>query len=313
MNKSPEGNLVVLCPRAKCFVSSLSAVDMSGGVKWYSTAHAQGRHEGHNWVLDEVLVAQAILISIVLAMRAIARTDWGKRLKTILLADSTENWCGWKEAEEQEQTSSRRTQGMAPFRKQLSTTHTIIDAKSRRRVTTPGVFRKIVRDADQKKGRRRFAKFYLVPKEYVRDERGEVVKTMGRMILACHRVNKEFEKPPRVHLPTMEALFGMMEEFEDMYCTSLDFRHFFDQIPLPGTVTTDSPASFFSVEDENGEIYELQVLPMGFSWSPWIAQNIAMGMLYETRERFADKHGCAADSERVGRRPSASPDSTRER
>jgi len=80
---------------------------------------------------------------------------------------------------------------------------------------------------------RSFTKFYLVPKKEEKAPDGSTI-TLGRMVLSCRRVNEQFVRPPRVSLPLMESLFSLCDAFGQPVFTTLDYRHFFFQIPLPG-------------------------------------------------------------------------------
>jgi len=240
-----------------------------------------------------VLVAGCILLQVLLDMNAFKQTDWGIQVKNTLQAQSIQGWCGYNQ-DRAETRAAETCDEMVSVLQQLSEKYIILDKQGARITTKKAVFRMVHMNANTRKvTHRSFARFYLVPKGETFTEDGKEA-TLGRMILSCRRVNTQFAKPPKVTLPSIGDLFGMVNKFERPFFVVLDYRHYFFQIPLPGEVSAESPASFFSIKTKTGQIWEMEVLPMGFSWSPFIAQNISMGLLYEARSVWAARRGLSA-------------------
>ena len=105
-----------------------------------------------------------------------------------------------------------------------------------------------------------------------------------RVILNARRVNKAFKKPTRFKLPSVEELISIMFAFEDPNYVVGDFRHWFYQLS-----TNRRLRRMFGVKCGNLERL-LNVVPMGWSWAPRIAQAITM-MIVLAREPGEDALG----------------------
>jgi hypothetical protein len=130
----------------------------------------------------------------------------------------------------------------------------------------------------------RISSAFLVEKS--RDPLGKV---LARIVMSCKKMNEDFKRPPKVHLPEIDLLFELIAFFPEAFFQSLDFRHFFYQLPLPANVR-----HLFTVETVQGDEtrhHMLTVWPMGFTWTPWVAQNISMSVLYRVRDAWRRKKG----------------------
>lgn len=94
--------------------------------------------------------------------------------------------------------------------------------------------------------------------------------THDRAIFNCTDTNANFEKPPGLRLCEISLLLGLCRRFgSGTWLSTADLRHFFWQIPLPMANRRHFTIRIGSV------VYELEALPMGWSWSPWAAQGVA--------------------------------------
>jgi len=94
--------------------------------------------------------------------------------------------------------------------------------------------------------------------------------------------------PPPTNLPDMIALLAalcdLIEESGGAVTVSEgDIRHFFHQVPLEFSI---SQHFCINIEDDDGKVqfFRWVTLPMGWSFSPFIAQSISMGILIRTLE-----------------------------
>ena len=118
------------------------------------------------------------------------------------------------------------------------------------------------------KDRRAWGRFFLVPK----------ADGSGRAVLDLAAFSKMCFRPPPVNLPGISGLLRRIGRWrwEAGYGYSVDLRHYFFQIPVGAHL-----ANFFTVRcrRSGGPVFQSKVLPMGWSWSPHIAQCLAWGMV----------------------------------
>ena len=118
------------------------------------------------------------------------------------------------------------------------------------------------------KDRRAWGRFFLVPK----------ADGSGRAVLDLAAFSKMCFRPPPVNLPGISGLLRRIGRWrwKSGYGYSVDLRHYFFQIPVGSHL-----ADFFTVRcrRHGGPIFQSKVLPMGWSWSPHIAQCLAWGMV----------------------------------
>ena len=118
------------------------------------------------------------------------------------------------------------------------------------------------------KDRRAWGRFFLVPK----------ADGSGRAVLDLAEFSKMCFRPPPVNLPGIAGLLRRIGRWrwKTGYGYSVDLRHYFFQIPVGNHL-----ANFFTVRcrHSGGPVFQSKVLPMGWSWSPHIAQCLAWGMV----------------------------------
>jgi hypothetical protein len=90
-----------------------------------------------------------------------------------------------------------------------------------------------------------------------------------RSIFDCRTANALFESPPGVQLLEVSDLLRLAQLFEHPWFATADIRHFFHQLTLPRTLRRAFKVSC------GGKWFEAAVLPMGWTWAPFIAQSIA--------------------------------------
>lgn len=94
---------------------------------------------------------------------------------------------------------------------------------------------------------------------------------VDRAIINCKEVNKGFGKPPPLSLAEIGTLLGLISFFPDAVLSTADIRHFFWQLRL-----AKSDSHWFSMFAEGFDNpLQCVALPMGWSWSPWVAQGVA--------------------------------------
>lgn len=101
----------------------------------------------------------------------------------------------------------------------------------------------------------------------------EVLKTAttSRAILNARPQNEKSQSPPRFSLANFAMIVEVILEHDNFFVA--DLRHWFYQISIPPGV-----CRLFSIMC-NAQIFEFVVLPMGFSWAPYLAQSICIGLL----------------------------------
>ena len=95
---------------------------------------------------------------------------------------------------------------------------------------------------------------------------------VARAIFNGRRLSASFRPPPVVNLldiPEMIRTLATLCHEGRLSCLLLDFRHFFHQIPLGKEVRR-----FFGLRIDN-DFFQWKCLPMGWSFSPRIAQSIS--------------------------------------
>ena len=118
----------------------------------------------------------------------------------------------------------------------------------------------------ERKSARHYAKFFLVPKK----------DRWGRAIFNCRQANRACRTPPSVNLPRVENLLEKIHEItagKGLHAFEMDFRCWFYQIPIIGEL-----ARHFVISCKE-KFYMATGCPMGWSWSPFLAQSVTWGML----------------------------------
>ena len=120
--------------------------------------------------------------------------------------------------------------------------------------------------------KRTWASIFQVPKN---DE-------VDRAIINCKLINLTFRPPPPLSLAEVGTLLGLLRFFDDAVLATADIRHFFWQLRVP-----ESDRHRFSVLGPDG-VLECIALPMGWSWSPWVAQGVAGLVVVEAARHIGD-------------------------
>ena len=111
----------------------------------------------------------------------------------------------------------------------------------------------------------------------------QVLKALAvdRAIVNCSDTNEGYEEPPPLRLAEFPDLMAIIKSYgPGVHVGSADIRHFFWQISLP-----EPDREFFSTQIA-GRTYEWTALPMGWSWSPWVAQGTASLAVYGMAKRL---------------------------
>lgn len=184
--------------------------------------------------------------------------QWINFLREALFPSDIKNWCGRKHLTWNPSTNETRPS----FKNAVDTLGlSVLDE---------------VKPAMGRGADRAFVSIFMVPKE------GNV----GRAIGNCKALNTQFSKGPFLSFPSTEDIFRIITFFGQapVFFITADFRHWFYQIPLPKAVR-----KWFTVKcDKNFK--EFKVWPMGFSWSPFVAQGLSMliGRLAIDRLKYAE-------------------------
>lgn len=105
----------------------------------------------------------------------------------------------------------------------------------------------------------------------------------ARSIFNARWFSLRCKTPPSTNLPdVVQVLLALEELFRDCRTPTLlegDFRHYFHQLPLEKDISSYFCLNFAHV------FYRWTSLPMGWSYSPFIAQAIGMGTILTTLER----------------------------
>jgi hypothetical protein len=92
----------------------------------------------------------------------------------------------------------------------------------------------------------------------------------SRAIFNGKHLAKFWSRPRPVGLPTIPDLLKALSRFRRPFIYQRDYRHWFYQIPL-----SNHHFDYFGINFSSTMRYFMKVLPMGWSWSPFIAQSIA--------------------------------------
>ena len=98
-------------------------------------------------------------------------------------------------------------------------------------------------------------------------------KSVARSIFNGRKLSQLFNAPPPVHLPYLPHILQRMASLNGFTVATGDIRHFFHQIKIPISLQ-----KYFGVA-LGDEFFVWTQVPMGFSFSPWIAQSIALMIL----------------------------------
>ena len=223
------------------------------------------------WRIDPIFAAGTIKPEVLKKWK-LGSFPWWTAMLAIILAVTPIGWCGFKKKAKGTYVKSDRV-SLSELQ-QLAEENVFVNQRGQRESTNP-VIREVA-EKNQTNAERMAAAIFLVEKTKI-PLTNEVV---ARVVYSNKKTNTCFDDSPRFRLPTIAKIFWCIMQFAKPVFISLDFRHYFYQIPLPQCVR-----HFFSVL-MGGKMWEHQVFPMGFTWSPFVGQSITMGALYETRNRW---------------------------
>lgn len=109
-----------------------------------------------------------------------------------------------------------------------------------------------------------FSTFFTVPK----------TETTCRVIFNGARLSRMWKSPPAVNIPDLTQILRKVQELEErneeFIIIQGDYRHWFHQLKV-----SDELSRHFGLAIEGLGTFRWRTLPMGFSYSPWIAQSAA--------------------------------------
>ena len=112
------------------------------------------------------------------------------------------------------------------------------------------------------------SKYFAVPK-------GKL-KNLARTIFNGKALSKIFHTPPPVHPPRLPEILRRMSTLNGYVISVGDIRHFFHQIRVDDKISNYFGVAIKDTEDGKTKNYRWRQLPMGHSYSPWVAQSIAL-------------------------------------
>lgn len=232
------------------------------------TSRSDSSHK--DWKVDEVKVAASIDLEglIEKLVKPALPAGWASTLINCLRpgkGPGAASWCGCKIRE------AKRSMGHTSERK-------IIEDSAPAR--NP-IFIRL--EPEQARAVRIVSQAFLVEKSRDADD-----KVLARVVISCKGLNEYFGVPPRLRLPQISLIFALIDFFPRPVFGTADFRHYFYQFELPKEVR-----HLFVVRTSSSEpdLHCLRVWPMGFSWTPWVAQSATMLFLYEVRSRWEEAQG----------------------
>ena len=238
------------------------------------------RKRGEKWRVDPIRTAGCIKLKELCKWRA-RRKKWWLDIFEHLLKRTTGDptgWCGFDPSKKGPWATTGSDRMSAEEIQQLQES---FPYGKKGQWTTPVL--KFIRSRQKKNKPAMAAAMFLVKKSQQDD--GTII---ARIVYSCKKSNKMFARPPRFKLPSVQSIFRCIGSFNKPAFTTIDFRHYFYQIPLP-----EDAQPLFSVSmkvDKQFLVWQHNVLPMGFTWSPYFAQGITMAALYQTRGEWAAKH-----------------------
>ena len=114
-----------------------------------------------------------------------------------------------------------------------------------------------------------FARYFAVPKSD---------GCSSRAIFNGKRLSTFFRAPPTTNLPEIADVLRLVAEASFLIIG--DYRHYFHQFGLHHDVS-----HYFGLQLGGSDVWRYGVLPMGWSWSPRLAQSASMTMLIEAAIR----------------------------
>lgn len=139
---------------------------------------------------------------------------------------------------------------------------------------------------------------------------------VARTVFNGRYTSQQSKTPPPVNILDIQELLQMVGMMDNVHYHFMDIRHWFHQVPVCQFLQ-ERFCIYMKVRRQVGEYYCWQVVPMGWSWSPYICQCIAWVMILNTTKedrkhfyynypkglktppRYVDIHR-SSDKERVG-------------
>jgi len=205
--------------------------------------------------LDKIEVAGSITTAAIdklLGDQLFAGCEWAARTRRVMTATSLDDFCGF----------------IYPTLEEL--------AKQRNRLNTRRQFLKQVEQLDLwNVVDPTDASGHCVAVTYFCVAKGD--SDVGRAITSCRYLNSLCDNSPHFRLATTTRIFEILSQFTKPWIACEDYRHYFYQISLPQVAR-----HLFTIIIGD-QAFQLRDLPMGFSWSPNIAQSITCAMIYKAR------------------------------
>ena len=130
-----------------------------------------------------------------------------------------------------------------------------------------------------------FARYFAVPKASV--------PPVARTIFNGASFSKSCQVPPPIHLPDVAVVLKFLADtFRGRKYSAItaDIRHWFHQIRLHADISKYFGLCYMKRDSKSSNLCRrifllANVLPMGWSWSPFIAQSLSFLLLLETARR----------------------------
>ena len=190
--------------------------------------------------LDPISVAGRLHIDTLCAIASRSTYTWGKKCLTILT----------------DEHSFRLFTEFEGFRGKLGV-HS--EAKWRDHLAELCSYEVLRRVQDFRNDSRLYFRYFEVPKDEI----------SSRSIVDGTPINDRCATPPSLNFPALAEVTHILSCFPGGKFLIADIRHFFHQIRIPSGL-----GRIFSIKCED-KTFELRVLPMGFSWAPYLAQCLA--------------------------------------
>lgn len=107
--------------------------------------------------------------------------------------------------------------------------------------------------------------------------------TVARMVTSVREANRKLPKPPAFVVISHGKLVWLLTRFDDCHMATSDYINHFYQFKLP----VGAYPLFCIPSSVVSETFQLLVMPMGFSWSPYWAQSMTFIVLYRARLEWA--------------------------
>lgn len=189
--------------------------------------------------VDRIAVAGCARLRDVLGF--IGKLAWGSTIQSCFFPPAgLQGWCGWSG----EHVRAGATQGDLLQELEGSVLETV---------------------RSKARGGRSFGRLRKVPKD---DRVARVVANMRALNAVC-------SAPPKYSLVSLDEFFHILLKLGPaVSMITFDYRHWFYQLPLPQRVRI-----LFSFWAIGGRVAQLCAWCMGFAWTPFVAQGVAVGLL----------------------------------